>query len=79
MGDAARVIDWNGTDVAEFAALPPGQYRVELVETEGDDDLVSPETEAHILAGRKSIAEGRGVSRRDADARWRARIEAAHR
>jgi hypothetical protein len=37
MGDAAEVIDWNGTDVASFAALPPGRYRVELVETEGDD------------------------------------------
>jgi hypothetical protein len=29
------VIDWNGTDVAGFAALPPGRYRVELVPEEG--------------------------------------------
>lgn len=76
MGDAAKMIDWNGTDVAEFAALPPGRYRVELVEPEDEDGLVSPETEARILAGRKSIAEGRGVSLAEADARWRATIEA---
>nr|MBK7069294.1 hypothetical protein [Deltaproteobacteria bacterium] len=46
------------------------------METEGDYGLVSPETEARILAGRKSIAEGRGVSLAEADARWRATIEA---
>jgi hypothetical protein len=77
MGDAAKVIDWNGTDMAEFAALPPGRYRVELVEAESDDGLVSSETEARIVAGRTSIAEGRGVSLAEADARWRATIEAA--
>ncbi len=44
MGDAARVNDWNGTDVpAEFTALPPGCYRVELVEGADSDELTDAE------------------------------------
>ena len=73
MGDAAKVIDWNGTDVPpEFAALPPGRYRVELVEasSEGDEEgeFVSPETEARILAGRADVAAGRTVPWSEVDA-----------
>ena len=82
MGDAAKVIDWNGTDVPAgvgelLAELPPGRYRVELVREEPGDGRVSPETEARILAGRREIAEGRGVPLHEVDAGLREIIAAA--
>ena len=45
--------------------------------TEAGDELVSPETEARIHAARQSIAEGRGVSQAEADARLQATIAAS--
>ena len=45
MRDAAQVIDWNGTDVP----------------TDDRDELVSPETEARIVAGRADVVAGRTV------------------
>ena len=80
MGDAAKVIDWNGTDVpAEFVALPPGRYRIELVEgnEDGPGDDLPPETQARIRAGMASIAAGKGVPLAEVDARLRATIAAA--
>lgn len=72
MGDAAKVIDWNGTDVGEFAALPPGRYRVERVEAcavcDAGDEFVSPDTESRILAGRADVAAGRTVPWSEVDA-----------
>lgn len=82
MGDAAKLIDWNGTDVPAgvgelLAELPPGRYRLEVVPAEEADDLVSPETEARIHAARRSIAEGRGIPLAEVDARLRATLAAA--
>lgn len=42
MGDAAKVLDWNGTDLPPeltelLAALPPGRYRLVAVEGSHDD------------------------------------------
>lgn len=61
MGDAARTIHWNGTDIPEaLRSLPPGDYH--LVPAEGDDDSeVSPEVEAKIEAGIADIRAGRTV------------------
>jgi hypothetical protein len=79
MGDAAKVIDWNGIDVPAgvgelLAELPPGRYRIAVVP---DDGLVSPEAEARILAARQSIAEGRGIPLAEVDTQLRGIIEAA--
>ncbi len=52
MRDAAQVIDWNGTDVP----------------TDDRDELVSPETEARIVAGRADVAAGRTVPWSEVDA-----------
>lgn len=78
MGDAARMIDWNGTDLPpEMAVLPPGRYRLELVEgTEERDHVVSAETEARILAGRADVAAGRTVSWAEVDAGLKRIIDA---
>ena len=79
MGDPAKVIDWNGTDVpAELIALPPGRYLIlPAPEDEADEGLVSPETEARILAGRADVAAGRTVPWAEVDA-GHGRIIAAH-
>jgi len=62
MGDAAKVIDWNGTDVPEtLAALRPGRYRIEVV-AEVDDQVLTPEMEAGIEAAMDEVAAGRAVS-----------------
>ena len=76
MGDAAKVIDWNGTDVAGFAALPPGRYRVELVPDEGPVTL-TPEGEAAIEAARQSAREGRTVSWESVNAELKGIVAAA--
>ncbi len=81
MGDAAKVIDWNGTDVpadiAEaLAELPPGRYRLQAV-TDDDGYELTLEQEAGIEAARRSIREGRGLTLEEVDARMRARIAAA--
>ena len=79
MGDAARVIDWNGTDVpTEFTALPPGRYRVELVEDADSDELTDAER-ASALAGLRNIRAGRTFTVAEADARMRAAIASATR
>ena len=81
MGDAAKVIHWNGTDFPpELASVPPGHYRLELVDATDDepgDGSVSPETEARILAGRADVAAGRTVPWSEVDAGL-GRIIAAH-
>jgi len=60
MGDAARVIGWNGMDVPEtLAALPPGRYRIELVD-EGAASLPL-ETQERIREGIADVAAGRTV------------------
>jgi plasmid stabilization system protein ParE len=52
MGGAARVIDWNGTDVPAgvgelLAELPPGRYRLEAVrDDEGDRVELAPKAVA---------------------------------
>ena len=89
MGDAAKVIDWNGTDFPEaLAGVPPGRYRLEPVQgpadepgdepgAEPDDFELTPEIEAKIEAGLADLRAGRTVSLEEADARMRARIAAA--
>lgn len=81
MGDAAKVIDWNGMDFpAELASVPPGRYRLEPVEDASDDPgdvVVSAETEARILAGRADVAAGRTIPWSEVDAGLE-RIIAAH-
>jgi len=77
MGDAAKVIHWNGTDTPEeLRSLPPGSYRVVPVESDDGFEL-TPELEAKIEAGIRSAREGRVVSLEEADARLRATIAAA--
>ena len=40
VGDAATLIDWNGTDFpAELAKVPPGRYRLLAVEDEDGFEL----------------------------------------
>ena len=81
MGDAAKVIHWNGTDFpSELASVPPGDYRLEPVDSAEDEPgegLVSPETETRILAGRADVAAGRTVPWSVVDAGLE-RIIAAH-
>jgi len=80
MGDAAKVIHWNGRDVPPaLAALPPGDYRIEPVEAADDEpgDDLPPETQARIRAGMASIAAGKGIPLDEVDARLRATIAAA--
>ena len=65
MGDVAKVIDWNGTDVptdiAEaLAELPPGRYRLQAV-TDDDGDELTPEQGAGIEAAIRSADAGRSV------------------
>ena len=83
MGDAARVIDWNGTDLPPELAdactrLPPGRYRVEFVEVaEGDDGFeLTPEQEAGIEAAIRSADAGQTVSFEEAMARMTAKLSA---
>jgi len=65
MGDAARVIDWNGTDVPAgvgelLAELPPGRYRLAAV-PEDDDFTLTPEGEAQLEAAAADAKAGRTV------------------
>ena len=77
MGDAATVIDWNGTDVpAELANVPPGRYRLVAVEAEGGFEL-SLEQEEGIRAAMRSLDAGHGVPLAAVDAELRAIIAAA--
>jgi hypothetical protein len=80
MGDAAKVIHWNGTDLPpELASVPPGDYRIEPVDRTDDEpgDDLPPETQARIRAGMASIAAGKGIPLTEVDARLRATIAAA--
>jgi hypothetical protein len=75
MGDAAKVIDWNGTDVPEtLAVLPPGRYRIELVEEVATD--LPPETQERIRTGIADVAAGRTVPWAQVDAELGQRIAA---
>ena len=76
MGDAAKVIDWNGTDLpAELTDVPPGRYM--LVAVDDEDFVVTPEDELAIARGRADVAAGRVFTLAEVDARLRATIEAA--
>lgn len=83
MGDAVKVIDWNGTDVpagvAEFlAGLPPGRYRLAAVpDNEGDCSDLTAEEEEGIREGMRQLDAGEGVPLAVADARWQATLAAA--
>ena len=83
MGDAAKVIDWNGIDVPAgmgelFAELPPGRYRLEAVpDDEGDGSGLTAEEEEGIREGMRQLDAGEGVPLAVADARWQATIDAA--
>ena len=78
MGDAAKVIDWNGTDVpAELIALPPGRYLIQPAPgAEADGFELTPEQEAGIEAGLRSVREGRVVSLAEVEARMTAKLSA---
>ena len=61
MGDAAKVIHWNGTDTPEaLRELPPGDYRVEAVTPDQLDGL-PPAIQARIREGMADVAAGRTV------------------
>ncbi len=76
MGDAAKVIHWNGTDTPEaLRDLPPGDYRVEAVADDDGYDL-TPEQEAGIEAAMRSADAGRTVPFEEAMARMTAKLSA---
>ena len=82
MGDAAKVIDWNGTDVPAdlgdvLAGLPPGRYRLEVVPAEDDEVELTAEQEEGILEAMRSLDAGRGIPLAEVDARLRGVIAAA--
>ena len=82
MGDAAKVIDWNGTDVPAdlgdvLAGLPPGRYRLEVVPAEDDEVELTAEQEEGILEAMRSLDAGRGIPIAEVDARLRGVIAAA--
>jgi len=71
MGDAAKVIDWNGTDLpAALTDVPPG--RSMLVAVDDEDFVVTPEDELAIARGRADIAAGRVFTLAEVDAQLRA-------
>ncbi len=83
MGDAAKVIDWNGIDVPAgvgelLAELPPGRYRIAVVPEADDGPELTPELEAKVEAGIADIRAGRTVPWSTVKAELEARI-AAHR
>jgi hypothetical protein len=83
MGDAAKVIDWNGIDVPAgvgelLAKLPPGRYRIAVVPEENDGFELTPELEAKVEAGIADIRAGRTVPWATVKAELDARI-GAHR
>ncbi len=79
MGDAAKVIDWNGTDIPAnlgdlLTGLPPGRYRLEVVPVVDAGDVpggftLTPEADAKVQAGIRSARAGRVVSFDELDAR----------
>jgi hypothetical protein len=85
MGDAAKVIDWNGTDVPSdltelLAGLPPGRYRLAPVpDDEGNGSGLTAEEEEGIREGMRQLDAGEGVPLAAADARWQATLAAARR
>lgn len=81
MGDAAKVIDWNGTDLPTglgelLASLPPGRYRVAAVPDDAPFELTL-EQEAGIAAARRSVREGRVVAWESVNAELKGIIAAA--
>ncbi len=80
MGDAAKVIDWNGTDVPAsigdlLTGLPPGRYRVEVVPAEEDFELTL-EQEEGIRAAMRQLDAGEGVPWETVHAELKARLDA---
>ena len=72
MGHAARIVNWNGTDIpSEMRELPAGRYVVEAVDTE--TVALDPDEDAGIEAALESRGKGRIVS----STRAREIIEAA--
>ncbi|MEZ4408815.1 MAG: hypothetical protein R3A52_20430 [Polyangiales bacterium] len=83
MGDAAKVIDWNGIDVPEgvvelLAELPPGRYRIAVAPDDTDDTLTDADR-ASALARLADLSAGRTFTVADADARMREAIANATR
>lgn len=81
MGDAAKVIDWNGTDVPAsvgelLAELPPGRYRLEAVPADDDAVELTPEGEAAIEAAMGQARAGRTLSLAEVTARMDAKLSA---
>ena len=84
MGDAAKVIDWNGTDVPAnmgdlLTGLPPGRYRLDVVPAEEAGDVpagfsLTPEVDAKVQAGIRSARAGRVVTMEELDARREATL-----
>jgi hypothetical protein len=76
MGDAAKVIEWNGTDVPAdirdvLAGLPPGRYRLEVVPAAEDEVALTPEGEAEIEAAMRQMDAGQGIPLAEVDAQLR--------
>ena len=72
MGHAARIVNWNGTDIPlEMRELPAGRYIVEAVDSESLS--LGPDEEAGIEAALESRRQGRIVG----STRAREIIEAA--
>lgn len=76
MGDAASVIEWNGTDLpTELAKVPPGRYRLVAVEEDEAFEL-PPSLESSIEKGIADIRAGRTVPWETVKAEIAARIAA---
>lgn len=79
MGDAAKVIDWNGIDVPAgvgelFAGLPPGRYRIAVVPDDGFE--LTPEQEEGLRAAMRQLDAGEGVPWETVHAELTARLDA---
>ena len=61
MSNAAKVIDWNGHDLPpELAALPPGRYAIEAIESVEDWGL-TPEQITGLEAAVQAHDRGEGI------------------
>lgn len=59
MGDAAKVIDWNGTDLpTELRLLPPGRYRLAMVAEHDEPAPLSDRSDAPTAEEIARATEG---------------------
>ena len=65
MSRAARILNWNGTDVpSELQGLPAGRYVVEPLEEAGPE--LTPEQDTGLEVALASYRAGKGLDARRA-------------